>query len=127
MKNVDSGVYADRTGHNQNYETVYCPRRASRSVKVCEGSLRKPIVLVFLLLVFAIVAPSAALHAQASGATLTGTWTAPSGSVIQNSGLAIQNVATGTGRQLTTDSAGVYAAPNLIPGTYEVMVTAAGF
>jgi hypothetical protein len=127
MKNGDSGVYVDRTRHNQNNETVYCPRRARRSVKVCDGSLRKAIVLVFLLPLLAIVAPTAALHAQVSGATLTGTVTDPSGAVIPNAELSIQNVATGTARQLTTDSAGIYTAPNLPPGTYEVTVAAAGF
>jgi len=127
MKNGDSRAYIDITRDGQNNETVECPRGACRAVKACDTTLSKASVLLFLLLVLAIVAPTPALHAQVSGATLTGTVTDPSGAVIPNAELSIQNVATGTARQLTTDSAGIYAAPNLMPGTYEVMVTAAGF
>lgn len=67
------------------------------------------------------------IHAQVSGATLSGTLTDPSGSVIPNATLTIKNVATGIERQVTTDNSGVFSAPNLLPGTYDVTVTAAGF
>ncbi|MBZ5659389.1 MAG: carboxypeptidase regulatory-like domain-containing protein [Acidobacteriia bacterium] len=53
--------------------------------------------------------------------------TDPSGSVIAGAEVAIKNVGTGIVRTVTTDSAGLYSAPNLIPGTYEVTVTATGF
>jgi Carboxypeptidase regulatory-like domain/TonB-dependent Receptor Plug Domain len=67
------------------------------------------------------------IYAQVSGATLSGTVTDPSGAVVPNATLSIKNVATGIVRQITTDSSGVYTAPNLLPGTYEATVTAAGF
>ncbi len=127
MKNGDLCPYIDITRHDQNDEKVYCPQGACRPVKVCDASLSKASVLLFLLLVLAIVAPTTALHAQVSGATLAGTVTDPSGAVIPNAELSIQNVSTGVTRKLTTDSAGFYSAPNLMPATYEVMVTAAGF
>jgi len=41
--------------------------------------------------------------------------------------IVITNVSTGVTRNVTTDSAGFYTAPNLLPGTYEVRVTATGF
>lgn len=85
----------------------------------------------FLFFVLAAIASlfgfSAPIHAQVSGATLTGTLTDPSGGVIPNATLSILNVATGIQRQVTTDSSGVYNAPNLLPGTYEVTVAAPGF
>src|ERR1700730_8159768 len=34
---------------------------------------------------------------------------------------------TGQERAVTTDAAGLYSAPNLLPGSYEVTVTAPGF
>jgi Carboxypeptidase regulatory-like domain/TonB dependent receptor len=65
--------------------------------------------------------------AQVTGATLSGTVTDPSGSIIAGAEVAIRNMGTGIVRTVTTDSAGLYSAPNLIPGTYEVSVSAAGF
>jgi hypothetical protein len=83
-------------------------------------------VAAFLTLVFCLFTSSPA-HAQVTGATLSGTVTDPSGSVIAGAEVAIKNLGTGIVRTLATDSAGLYSAPNLIPGTYEVAVTAPGF
>lgn len=66
-------------------------------------------------------------NAQVSGATLSGTVTDPSGSVIAAAQLAIVNKATGLARTVTTDPAGFYSAPNLQPGEYQITVTATGF
>jgi hypothetical protein len=66
-------------------------------------------------------------RAQVSGATLSGTVTDPSGAVIAAAQVSILNKATGITRTATTDSAGLFAAPNLQPGLYEVTVAAAGF
>lgn len=66
-------------------------------------------------------------HAQVAGATLSGTVTDPSGAVIPNTQLSIRNTATGVVRGISTDSAGFYAVPNLLPGTYQVTVSASGF
>src|SRR5205085_8696731 len=76
---------------------------------------------VFLLL----LTPS--LRAQVVGATLSGTLTGPSGAVVPNAKISIRNTATNIARDLTTDAAGFYTAPNLLPGTYEVTVSASGF
>ena len=67
------------------------------------------------------------LHAQAVGATLAGTVTDPSGSVVPKSSVAISNTATGETRTIETNADGLYSAPNLQPGNYSVTVTAAGF
>src|SRR6202035_1107727 len=67
------------------------------------------------------------VQAQVAGATLTGTISDSSGSAIPNADVSIKNVATGETRALTTDKAGFYTAPNLLPGRYEVTVTAPGF
>ena len=65
--------------------------------------------------------------AQVAGATLTGTVADPSGGFIPKAEVTITDVATGVARTASTDNAGLYAAPNLLPGTYEIRVTAMGF
>src|SRR5712691_5061439 len=82
--------------------------------------------LAFVALVFSPILLATA-HAQVAGATLAGTVTDPSGASIPQAQVAITNVATGVIRNVTTDSAGFYTAPNLLPGTYEVRTTATGF
>jgi len=65
--------------------------------------------------------------AQAVGATLSGTVTDASGAVISGAQITIKDVGTGVTRTLTSDTAGFYAAPNLLPGTYSITTTAPGF
>jgi len=66
-------------------------------------------------------------YAQVTGATLTGTVKDSSGAVIPNAQVVIMDVATGVTRTVSPGSAGLYTAPNLLPGTYEVRTTATGF
>lgn len=68
-----------------------------------------------------------ALRAQVVGATLSGTVTDPSGAAIPSAQISIKNTATGVTTSITADSSGLYSAPNLLPGTYDVTVTASGF
>ena len=75
--------------------------------------------IVFLL------APNA--RAQTSGATLSGTVTDQSGGVVPQATISIKNIATGIQRANTTNSAGFYVSPNLLPGNYEVKAEAQGF
>ena len=77
----------------------------------------------------AILALTAALsvHAQVAGGTLSGTVTDKSGAVIPGAQITIRNVATGLVRNNTTDSAGFYTAPNLLPGTYAMTISSPGF
>ncbi len=79
------------------------------------------VALVFTLFV------AVSLHAQVTGATLSGTVTDASGAVIPNAQVTAKNTATGVSREATADAAGFYALPNLLPGNYEVKVTAKGF
>lgn len=67
------------------------------------------------------------LEAQVTGATLMGTVSDPSGAAIPNAQLSIKNTSTAIIRTATTDSAGFYTAPNLLPGAYEVTFSAPGF
>lgn len=67
------------------------------------------------------------LRAQVAGATLTGTVTDTSGALVPNAQVSIKDVSTGVARNVTTDAAGLYTAPNLLPGSYEVTASASGF
>src|SRR6195256_4654845 len=67
------------------------------------------------------------VYAQVSGATLAGTVTDASGAVVINAKVSIRNTATDVTRDVTTDSSGLYSAPNLLPGIYDITVIAAGF
>ena len=66
-------------------------------------------------------------HAQVTGATLAGTVNDASGAVVAGAQVSIKDNATGLTRDVTSDSSGLYSAPNLSPGTYEVRVSAKGF
>src|SRR5712675_2071135 len=83
-------------------------------------------VWIFVLAIIGILGARQA-YAQVSGATLTGTVKDSSGAVIPNAQVAITDVATAVTRTVTPGSSGLYTAPNLLPGTYEIHVTATGF
>jgi len=62
-----------------------------------------------------------------SSASLSGTVTDPTGAVVPGAKVLIHSLATGEDLTLTTDSAGLYVAPSLQPGDYQVEASAAGF
>src|ERR1700736_23092 len=70
---------------------------------------------------------SLALFAQGDFGRILGTVTDPSGAVISGATVSIIDTQRGLARTLTTDQAGEYNAPTLIPGTYTVRVEAKGF
>ena len=92
-------------------------------------SMRKKIAVVlgvFLALALCVFTAVPA-NAQVTGATLTGTITDASGAVVAGAQISIKNSATGSTRDVTSDTNGYYVAPNLTPGDYEVRVSAKGF
>lgn len=66
------------------------------------------------------------LHAQTT-ASLTGTVTDPTGAVIPNAKVMLTDEATGAQRQTVTGGTGDFTITALLPGTYDIHVTAAGF
>jgi hypothetical protein len=66
-------------------------------------------------------------HAQVVGATLSGTVTDQSGAVLPQASVSVKNVATDITRASAASAAGFYTVPNLLPGVYDVTVTAKGF
>ena len=87
----------------------------------------KSLSLALLLGLLHVLALQPALRAQVSGGTISGTVKDAQGSVIPRAEVAITNIETGVSRPTTTNEDGLYTAPNLIPGKYEVKFTASGF
>ena len=91
-------------------------RRISTGYAVCLAT-----VLILAIL------SSAPSSAQVSGATLSGTITDSSGGVLPNTQVVITNVATGVTSKVATNSDGFYISANLLPGEYNVTVSAKGY
>ncbi|MBZ5660370.1 MAG: carboxypeptidase-like regulatory domain-containing protein [Acidobacteriia bacterium] len=82
---------------------------------------------VVLLTAILFVLFDAQAYAQLAGANLSGVVQDESGSAVPNANVSIQNVANGTVRVVTSNPEGLYSAPNLLPGVYDVTVKASGF
>ena len=79
-------------------------------------------VLIPLLLL------SSVTYAQSTGsATLVGTVTDSSGSLLPGAKLTVLNMGTSFLSESATTTEGSYYVPNLIPGTYRLTIEAAGF
>src|SRR5215470_6049499 len=66
-------------------------------------------------------------QAWAQEATIVGTVTDPSGSVIANARITAKNVETGLVRAITTNEAGQYVLPDIHIGHYDINAQATGF
>src|SRR5690348_11263990 len=66
-------------------------------------------------------------YTQVAGGTISGTVSDSSGRVIPSANVVVKNVATGITRETTTNTDGLYTAPNLVPGSYDVTFKASGF
>jgi hypothetical protein len=80
--------------------------------------------VVTILLVAFVPVP---VRAQVAGATLSGTITDSAGAVVVNATVVVKNLATGIAREVNSDTAGFFSAPNLPAGNYEVTASAPGF
>jgi hypothetical protein len=80
-----------------------------------------------LLLLAAFLLCGLNVLAQIRTGTITGLIMDSSGAVVPNAQVKVTNVNTNVTRDLVTDSAGLYVAPNLVPGNYSVAVSLTGF
>jgi hypothetical protein len=101
-------------------------RKVLRAANELHGRFSTIPVLVIVLLAFiSFAAP--AMNAQVAGGSITGTIRGENGSVMPGAQISILD-ATGTiVRTTNADDDGLFAAPNLPPGRYEMKVSAPGF
>jgi len=80
-----------------------------------------------LLLAAALLLLPVASHPQSFNGSVSGTVSDPSGSVVPGAAMVLKNTATGAELQRSSDAEGRYAFRNLLPGSYELRVSLAGF
>ena len=80
-----------------------------------------------LWLAVAMLLTCAPLFSQTANGRISGTVKDATGGAIVGAAVTVTDVARGLARNLTSDEAGIYSAPNLLPGTYTVRATFAGF
>ncbi|PYQ08716.1 MAG: TonB-dependent receptor, partial [Acidobacteria bacterium] len=78
-------------------------------------------------LVLILAVPVARAQSLAAGGAIEGTVTDESGGVLPGVNVTIRNMGTGIVRETQTDAKGVYRAPLLPVGTYEVTAALTGF
>jgi len=84
------------------------------------------LLAVMVLLAIALFSPTPLLAQEARG-TITGKVRDASQSVVPGAAVKITNVAMGTTVSVATNDAGLYQAPYLIPGAYQITVEVRGF
>src|SRR5260370_18978434 len=88
------------------------------------SSYRRHLSLIALIFCLTVTVQ---MSAQVVGGTILGTINDRSGAVVPQASILVKNLANGAIRTVTTNPAGFYTAPNLLPATYEVPASAAGF
>jgi Carboxypeptidase regulatory-like domain/TonB dependent receptor/TonB-dependent Receptor Plug Domain len=66
-------------------------------------------------------------HGQVVGGTISGTISDRSGAMVASATVSLKDLATGVSTAVKTNAQGLYSLPNLLPGTYQQTVSAAGF
>src|SRR2546426_9009698 len=97
-----------------------------RRTSACNVHGTQMVLLVAGLLAFFNLL-SIGLNAQVSGGVLSGTVTDASQAAIPNVRVTLTNLATRVVRAVATDAAGLFTAPDLLPGSYEMTAAALGF
>jgi len=81
----------------------------------------------FLTVVCMFALVTGSLQAQELRGKITGRVTDPNGAAVPGASVKVINVARNTTATLTTNADGLFTAPYLLPGTYQVLVEIAGF
>jgi hypothetical protein len=88
----------------------------------------KNVALIFAILVALTLTPVVSAFAQTAGTgSISGTVKDQNGLAVPGAKMVVRNVDTGSERNLTTNGEGLYVAPYLQPGHYEVAVSKEGF
>src|SRR5712672_756643 len=79
-----------------------------------------------LLLLMGLCLPVGLACAQTSG-EITGEVLDQSGAAAANAAVTVTNTGTNASRSTTSNNAGIYSVPSLVPGIYQVRVVLTGF
>src|SRR5262245_22480078 len=79
------------------------------------------------LILWPSIFPGAALLAQGSNASISGTITDHSDAVVPKAKIAVRNRSTGAERTVFTNESGMFSLPGLTPGEYDIRVEKNGF
>lgn len=97
---------------------------ASRSICAVRSNAT---TIRFLPILLTLLMFGIAVQAQSTAGRILGAITDQSGAAVAGASVIVTDMQRGTSRNLTTDDAGAYVAPDLQPGTYKVRVEARGF
>ena len=97
-------------------------RRRKASVWVDRSNAARALAMGVSLCLF-----SLPLFAQGNAGRILGAVTDQTGSAVVGASVTVTDLERGISRNLVTDEAGQYFAPNLLPGMYKVRVQAGGF
>jgi len=89
--------------------------------------LRRLRQLASVLALAALWIPPTVSSAQVATGSIVGTVVDASGQIVPGAQVSVRDVSRNTTSTLTSDAAGVYTAPFLVPGTYEISVELQGF
>jgi hypothetical protein len=84
-------------------------------------------LLGLYLLIFAALLGLPTANAQTSTGTIIGTVTDPKGLAVADAQVVVKNIDTDTEASFPTNAAGIYVAPYLQPGNYQVTASKTGF
>jgi outer membrane receptor protein involved in Fe transport len=85
------------------------------------------VIITSLFVLIFLTCNVAPVYGQTDTGRISGTITDSTGAVVTGAKVAAKSANTGTSRETTTNSAGIYTIPSLKPDTYDVSVEAAGF
>lgn len=88
--------------------------------------MRKALSTLIIVILVAF-GSSSRLDSRTATGTIVGTVSDASGEVVPSASVTVTNKATGTTRSLTTNTEGLFSAPALVAGDYEVRVEVQGF
>jgi len=90
------------------------------------AALNSSSLTIACITAIAVVTGSACL-AQVAGGTISGSVRDISGRAIAGAQVTVKNSETAILRSVDADNDGIYMAPNLVPGTYEISTSEKGF
>src|SRR5215469_16479371 len=93
-------------------------------VSTLEGIMRR---LSIWIAIFALVLSTSVTFAQTTSGELVGTVKDATGAVVPTATITVTNEATGVAVSVQPTSGGEYRVGNLLPGSYQIGVTAPGF